>query len=204
MARRDGAGRSHRSGQVLARREIVAALYLKRNQAGAIAEYLRKHHAHLACSSTQIYCDIKRLRKEWRESALFDFNEVKRQEYEQLLLAREEAWAAYHRTIGECKTITIEGKQSTELDYEPGAKNVSVKKEMLPGSAQWMAIIVQINREIRALLCLDEPGKERAYEKDVSGMTDEELEGVILNEQISIRKAIGSGNGHNGNGGTVQ
>ena len=85
---------------ITARMALIAKLHLKRMNQRQITKWIAENEPEFSVTYQQVSSDLQNIRREWQESKLFDFNEAKRQELEQLYLMREEAWTAYHRTIG--------------------------------------------------------------------------------------------------------
>jgi hypothetical protein len=54
--------------------------------------------AHLSVSQQQISYDLARIRDQWRESALIDFNEAKNRELERIDLLEREYWEQWEKS----------------------------------------------------------------------------------------------------------
>jgi hypothetical protein len=76
---------------ILERRQKVADLYLQGWTQQAIAD-------HVGLNQKTISNDLKRIRQEWRESAVRDFDEAREVELKKIDRVEREAWAAWVRS----------------------------------------------------------------------------------------------------------
>jgi hypothetical protein len=183
--------------QVRKRRQIVAEQLLKRRTHREIADHIAENYQDLRSVTRQcISLDVKRIRREWRESTLMDFNERKREELEQLELARRKAWEAYERTVGKRRDRRMEGKPTGRKD-EKGNEvvdnpKVTITEENLPGDPRLLQVIVNINQQIRELLGLDAPGKSELTGKDGGPIELADAREFILGELARIAERTGT------------
>src|SRR5689334_1282038 len=77
--------------QLAQRRRQVVELYLKGWEQGAIARELR-------ISQASVSRDLEAVARDWRESALRHFDEVRNRKVQKLDLVEREAWAAWQRS----------------------------------------------------------------------------------------------------------
>jgi IS30 family transposase len=83
---------------LLQRRQQVADLYLRSWTQTAIAE-------RLSVTQPTICEDLKRIRRQWRESAIRDFDAAREQELQKLDLLEREAWAPPRESPPSCRTV---------------------------------------------------------------------------------------------------
>ena len=82
--------RSHKLA-IAQRRQKVADLYLRGWPQMEIA-------AHLGCAQTTVSGDLRRIRQEWRDSSVRDFDEARAVELKKIDRVEREAWAAWERS----------------------------------------------------------------------------------------------------------
>lgn len=82
--------RSHKLA-IVQRRQQVADLYLQAWTQMAIAD-------HLGCAQTTVSADLIQIRRDWRESAVRDFDEAREVELQKIDRVEREAWAAWARS----------------------------------------------------------------------------------------------------------
>ena len=85
---------------MLARRKNVASLYLRGESQWAIA-------GQCGVNQATISRDLKAIRAEWTNSALFDFEQVKAQQLAEVDEVEREAWAAWRRSQQNVETTRV-------------------------------------------------------------------------------------------------
>lgn len=73
------------------RREVVADSYIQGRTQAEIARYL-------GVSQPTVSTDLKAIQKQWRESAIRDFDLLRERELQKLDRVEREAWAAWERS----------------------------------------------------------------------------------------------------------
>jgi hypothetical protein len=94
---------AHRKLEVLRRRQMVADLYVQGVSQMAIAERLNT-------SQATVSADLKQIRREWRESAIRDFDHAQDRELAKIDRLEREAWAAWERSQKPQQSAVIEGE----------------------------------------------------------------------------------------------
>lgn len=180
--RRTG-GRKHTEAQRCKRRAVIARLALKCRNYQSIADRLAEKHPELAVSASMVQKDLLTQEKAWRREFVEMRETQKAKELQQLLELRQVAWECLERTIGKRKTVTKEGKPGADgaegTERLRGTK-ISVKEEELAGSPGLIQQLIEINKQIRALMGLDEP---QAFE--VSGRDGKPIEHVHYDFKFS-------------------
>jgi len=98
---------TRKNTELAARRLRVSDMYLKGMYQSEIA-------ASLDVSQPTISRDITALQKEWKESALVDFNEAKAEELAKVDKLEREYWDAWERSCEDAETIRQEGGPPAE------------------------------------------------------------------------------------------
>ena len=122
------------------RRRQIVSLYLQGISQATIAE-------QLAISQSTISVDLKAIRKQWRESAIRDFDELRSIELEKLHLLECEAWSAWKRSQKPAQSAVVTGEGATQRSTK------SMRNQV--GDPRFMAIISQCIAQRRGLLALD-------------------------------------------------
>jgi hypothetical protein len=94
---------AHRRLELLRRRQSVADLYVQGLSQMAIAERLNT-------SQATVSADLKQIRREWRESAIRDFDHAQDRELAKIDRLEREAWAAWERSQKPQQSAVIEGE----------------------------------------------------------------------------------------------
>ncbi len=127
---------------LLQRRQQVAELYLRSWTQTAIAE-------HLGVAQPTICEDLKRIRQQWRDSAIRDFDAAREEELQKLDLLEREAWAAWKRSQ--------EPAESTKVVQDGSGKRAQKTVEHPVGDPRYLEQVQKCIAARRALLGLDAP-----------------------------------------------
>ncbi len=125
--------------EVAERRKIMADLVLKGWTQSAIA-------AHLRVNQSTVARDLDEIRKQWRESALRDFDLAREQEIRKMDLVETEAWAGWLRSQG-----PIQGASLTE--GAGGNRRVASLKHQF-GNPRFLEQIIKCSIQRSALMGL--------------------------------------------------
>lgn len=150
-------GVKHSPAQREQRRAIVAQLSLKYRGRLKITEKLNELHPDLAVSASQVGKDIIHAEKKWQKTYVDAIQTQKVKELQELLELRQIAWERHEASVGKTQIITREGKKP-ENDGDP-IKNakITIREEILNGDPRWVAQLIEIDKQIRALMGLDAP-----------------------------------------------
>ncbi len=112
----------------------------------------------------------KKAQLNWQKHAAEAIGIQKAAELNHLIMLREEAMRAYQRTVGPVKTVTQEG--APRVDPATGAimkapdgspiidkPHVTHKTEIQAGSPEWARVLIDIDKQIRTLMGMDEAAK---------------------------------------------
>jgi predicted transcriptional regulator len=88
--------------QIAQRRQQVAELYTKGWFQTAIAR-------ELSISQPTVCQDLQAIRKQWRESAIRDFDAARELELQKLDRVEREAWAAWERSQQPAQSVVVSG-----------------------------------------------------------------------------------------------
>ena len=137
------------------RRTRVAELYLKGWTQTKIAQ-------HIGFSIATVSLDLKRIRKEWRETYKEDFAKRQARELAKIDRLEREYWEAWERSIGINETRTVKnGKDGTEE---------TVKQQDLVGDPRFLDGIAKcIDRRCK-ILGIDAPTKIEVNDLTVRGV----------------------------------
>ncbi len=127
---------------LLQRRQQVAELYLRSWTQTAIAE-------HLGVAQPTICEDLKRIRQQWRDSAIRDFDAAREEELQKLDLLEREAWAAWERSQ--------QIQESTRVIQDGSGKRAQKTVEHPVGDPRYLEQVQKCIAARRALLGLDAP-----------------------------------------------
>jgi hypothetical protein len=154
------------------RRQQVADLYMQRHAQAAIAE-------RLGISQATISADLKRIRRQWRESTVRDFDLAQAESLQEVHRIRREAWAAWE--------LSKKPHQSAVLNGDGGTGRKTVKNQH--GDSRFLAIILDCNATEQALLGLAAPTRIEPVMPSFQPMTTEvRLQHIqaILEEQERV------------------
>lgn len=107
--------------QILEDRVQIIKMALEGYTQGEIAEWLN-HHRPYRLGVTQIWKDLKAVRKQWVEMYLTDYDQLKAQEIARIDNLERAAWEAFYRSVNDKETIV-----STKVDDHTGASNTDAK-----------------------------------------------------------------------------
>src|SRR4051812_36084473 len=85
------------------RRRQVIDLYLQGWSQPAIAE-------HLKVGQTTVSLDLRIIQKQWRESAIRDFDQLRARELAKIDFLEREAWAAWQRSQKPAQSAVVNGE----------------------------------------------------------------------------------------------
>ena len=130
-------------------RAVIADRYLKGDQQYDIA-------IDLGMSPSQVCNDLIIIRKQWLDSSLQDFNELKAKELRKLDELESEAWKAWKASKKNKATETIETMTIRKGKEAIPSKTVS-KKEGQTGNPKYMAIIITCIQQRCNIIGLEAP-----------------------------------------------
>lgn len=97
------------SDEVLARRALIADLYVKGYRQPKIAE-------HLGISQPLVSTELKRIREDWLKSSLRDFDQAKAEELARIDVVEREYFQAWERSKRNAETVTEREEKAYQLD----------------------------------------------------------------------------------------
>ncbi|HUE74826.1 MAG TPA: hypothetical protein VMP01_28420 [Pirellulaceae bacterium] len=130
----------HKQLQTAQRREKVADLYLQGHKQMAIAEML-------GVGQGTICEDLKRVRQEWLESSVRNFDVAKEKELQKLDRVEREAWAEWDRSKQPAQSAVVTGEDANKRTTK------SVKNQT--GDPRYLDVIHKCIAQRRAILGLD-------------------------------------------------
>jgi hypothetical protein len=132
----------HRRLEIVRRRQQVAELYVQGWSQMAIAE-------HLGISQATVCDDLKRIRNDWRQSAVRDFDQARDKELAKLDRIEREAWAAWERSQKPAQSAVIQGEGA----QQPTRKTLKNQN----GDPRFLELAMKCIAARRAILGLDAP-----------------------------------------------
>jgi hypothetical protein len=132
--------RSRKDLAILQRRKQVAELYLQGWSQPAIAHQME-------VSQPTICADLKAIRRDWRDSAIRDFDALRDRELQKLDLIEREAWGAWQRSQKPAQSAVVTGE-----GHEQKARK-SMKHQY--GDPRFLNLINNCIAQRRAILGLD-------------------------------------------------
>jgi hypothetical protein len=157
------------------RRRQVVDLYLQGWSQAAIAE-------HLGVGQTTVSLDLRILQKQWRESSIRDFDQLRTIELAKIDLVEREAWAAWQRSQKPAQSAVVNGE---------GPRNRA--RKTLKNQYGDPRFLEQVNKCIaqrRALLGLDASPPVAALE----GFSDDTGSLITRRERVfALLAALGHG-----------
>ena len=124
--------------EILRDRAIIGERYLKGETLTSIA-------AGLGISLSRVSRNMKELRQEWRESALTDIDALMAEQLAKIDEVEKEAWAAWHRSIGESVERSVEEIPATmnaeDKVTSPAKKKYQVKRKELVGDPRFLELV---------------------------------------------------------------
>jgi len=148
---------------VIERRQRVADLYLQGWTQLAIAK-------EVGVSQGMICVDLKQIRKEWRESAIRDFDAMRDEELRRLERIEKEAWSAWERSQKPVQSARVS-------DKEGGKGHKTVKSQV--GNSRFLELVLKCVESRRAMLGLDAPKMIAPTTPSGAPLSLEERQGVI-------------------------
>ena len=175
------AGRQNKKDFVAKRRAIVAELFLKGYYQSEIAN-------HVNVTQQQISSDLKAIRKEWKDSAIRDYDDALDQELARINRRETEAWEAWDRSKNQTKQRTIKGRSIGEGDTNIIEKSERTEDKI--GDPRYLNIVEACSRQRCELLGLNKAPIEKPKEVNVnvSGLSTQEL--LVL---AQIKQKINAG-----------
>jgi hypothetical protein len=153
--------------EIIQRRSSVAELYLKGWTQATIAQ-------HLGVRQPTISSDLAVLHREWRESALRDFDAIRETQLQKLEHLEREAWAAYDRSAGT--------RQRKRMVARDGVKISEVEQWEEAGDPRYMKIVQDCIAKRCELLDIKAPLRMNlrlTRDTKVETLSDEDLEAII-------------------------
>lgn len=145
------------------RRAIIARLSLKIRTHEDIAAELAKTYPELAVTDRMVGYDLRRAAKIWKKEYVDAIQTQKAKELQELLELRQTTWDCLQRSIGKNRVITKEGKTTGKKDEDGkeilSGQKVVIREEELAGNPGLIAQLVEIDKQIRILMGLDEAQK---------------------------------------------
>jgi predicted transcriptional regulator len=134
----------HETVQIEDRRRQVSELYLRGWSQADIAR-------QLSVSQATISSDLKTIREEWRQSAIWNYDEAVSLARQQLDLLEREAWSGYQRSQ--------QPAESTKVVQNGSDKRAEKTVKQQPGDPRFLETIHRVIAARRALLGLDAPAR---------------------------------------------
>ncbi len=172
--------RSHKLA-IAQRRQKVADLYLQGWPQMEIA-------AHLGCAQTTVSGDLRRVRQEWRESSVRDFDEARAIELKKIDRVEREAWAAWERSQ--------QPAQSAHTTDEPNQRRTRRHVKNQYGDPRFLE---QVNKCIGMRCTLLGLSLSR-MEDDADGFTFAERRDRIVTVALALRDRQGAARAGEGSG----
>lgn len=144
-------GRRRSNGQLVRDRRRIADLYLKGWLQVDIADDVGLHQS-------MVSRDLKAIQKQWINSTLVDFNEVRAREVAKIDQLEREHWMAWERSCLDAETTTEKGK-AKQGQTKPESVEKTIQRKGQVGDPRFLAGIQWcIDRRIK-LFGLDEPDR---------------------------------------------
>ncbi len=149
--------KSQRNLAVLERRQRIANLYVQGWAQSAIA-------LEIGASQPTISDDLKEIRKQWRESAVRDFDMAVTLELQKLDRLEREAWAAWERSQKPAQSAVISGDAASA---NANTKTRRATKQQ-HGDARFLEVVHKCIAQRRALLGLDTTTASEAQDVELA------------------------------------
>jgi hypothetical protein len=162
--------------EIIQRRSSVAELYLKGWTQVTIAQ-------HLGVRQPTISNDLAVLHREWRESAVRDFDAIREAQLQKLEHLEREAWAAYDRSAGT--------RQRKRMVARDGVKISEIEQWEEAGDPRYMKIVQDCIAKRCELLDIQAPMRMNlrvSRDTKVDELSDEDLEAIIRGDFIIDEK----------------
>lgn len=134
--------KSNKRLELVRRRQQIAELYLQGWTQTAIAE-------RLTISQSMVSDDLKSIRREWRASAIRDFDLAQAEELQKLDRIEREAWAAWERSQKPAQSAVMDGAGAAQ----PTRKTIRTQY----GDPRLLEVVLKCNAARRTMLALDPP-----------------------------------------------
>ena len=145
------------------RRQRVAELHLQGWTQQAIAE-------DVGIVQSVVFNDLKHIRKEWRESAIRDFDAMRDEELRRLERIERESWEAWERSQKPAQSARI-------AEGGTGKGHKTVKGQV--GNPKFLDVVLKCIESRRSMLGLDAPTKVAQTTPDGKALSSEERQTVI-------------------------
>lgn len=165
--------RSRENTEVLARRQEVAARYLRGEMQSQIAQAF-------GVSQAQISKDLAAVRAAWLDAAIRDFDAARAQELAKIDQVEREYWLAWERSQKD-KEIALQETDGTqdERTRKPRIKKASLRKEGQSGNPAFLAGVLTCIERRCAILGLDAP---KRFVIKWDDLTDEQIDRLAAGE----------------------
>lgn len=148
-----------------ARRVVVSKYYLEGYSHSEIAEKAKSELGLPTCSTGTVWADIKKIREEWKEERITNYDELVAVQLKRHMQTRREALEGYKRSITEeqqrdRRIVTPDGSEETPTSRIEQTRD---KKEF-GGDPRFLEIVHKVDCEVNKLL-----GAYPAEKKEISG-----------------------------------
>ncbi len=132
------------------RRAKVAELYLKGIPQHEIVRQLGFVNG---AGDKLISIDLRKIREDWKNSAVRDVDDLKHEQYAKLVNVEKELWEAYNRSQKVGKSVTVQQRA--------GGDSKSVTSDKRDGDPRWTKQIMEcINQQSELLGIIAKPGED--------------------------------------------
>jgi hypothetical protein len=162
--------------EILQRRSSVAELYLKGWTQVTIAQ-------HMGVRQPTISSDLAVLHREWRESALRDFDAIRETQLQKLEHLEREAWAAYDRSAGT--------RHRRRMVARDGVKISEIEQWEEAGDPRYLKIVQDCIAKRCELLDIKAPLRMNlrlTRDTNVNELSNEDLDAIIRGDFITDEK----------------
>jgi hypothetical protein len=118
----------------------------------------RQIAAETGLSKAEVTKTLSRLRADWRTRAEDATDKHVAESVARILNVIDTAWVAYDRSIGTIRKETRKARKG-KTDGDQSVAEVTIHTEELNGDAKYLDIVLQCERQLRALLGMDVPAK---------------------------------------------
>lgn len=140
-------------------RKIISEMYLSGNNQFTIADELN-------ISRSLVAYDLGIIRKQWLETTLDNFGELKALELAKLDRLEVESWKAWESSKTEKEVKYQEFTGAKGEDGKPQVSKVSIRKELQAGDPKYLVVIGGCIKKRCEILGLDAPKKQAITDKD--------------------------------------
>lgn len=138
---------------------IIADMYVKGKSQRYIAAWLNENREY-NLSRITIRNDINKVRDEWLQSAVVDYDEAKARELAKVDKIEDEAWQAWERSVGVSETETQMISRSGGEETEGGQRKATIKRENKVGDPRFLSTVQWCITKRCEILGLDAPKKQ--------------------------------------------